>query len=195
MYQLKSSFEKSFYWQGIPFASIFFATNDKSLDDQDRFVIKQIALFLKGELAQGKTPELTLIGSSDHRGSTKLNQYLSDRRLEAVTSLLAHELHDEPRFKYVWAASVGELLDARINKGKHAKDKNSLAGHRVVLVHPGKHVLSGLREKRPDLFANLPRIKRYELGRGFVKATPPAEIMQELLFPTPDSPMDLKKGF
>ena len=152
-------------------ARIYFHTNDRRLDRQDRAVLGKVAKNIKSELAIGKVPELWLVAETDRQGDAAYNQKLSDRRLKAVAEHLGRLLAGERSFTHVWAYSAGEGLAAA---GRYArKDGTADADRRRVLIF-AREPMFRIDGKRLDH-------KRYELRRGFVRQSPPAEVKLDQL--------------
>ena len=170
MVQARSEFEGRVSDKGVV-AGIYFRTNDRRLDRQDRRVLGRVAKDVKIELAIGKVPELWLVAETDRQGDEAYNQKLSDLRLKVVAEHLGKLLAGERSFTHVWAFSAGESVAA--GSRYSGKDGTADAYRRRVLIF-AREPMFRIDGKRLDH-------KRYELRRGFVRQSPPAEIKMDQL--------------
>ena len=115
---------------GPKIAQIYFATNDRSLDANDRQVLNKLSHQLMGLKRDGFSLKLAIVGHTDSRGSAVYNAQLAQTRANAVAQYLGCQVN----VKTVQALSMGEQNSIQ-PKGRIRVTQQQLSQDRRVDVY------------------------------------------------------------
>jgi hypothetical protein len=152
--------------------TIYFRTNERTLDQHDREVLNKLATFVKQELTHGTSVELSLVGKADYRGRASHNKWLSEQRVKAVAERLGRLAGNHWDFTGVWAATIGE------EQSVQGRDRMLNAIDRAVHIWWGK----------PKMHI-MPKLRRYIFGKGYLDQMKPSDRLIDLSPPAKRRPV------